>query len=364
MINYSIGMKLRKYIWSFVTALLIISCSKKEDISGKVEGIWQTEWDDMLDGDLDNMTVKEIIALNDDGTFEQIFSGSIDFDDWDNETQVAYAVLIEGKWHVGKPDKIVLQYDMNQFEVEIGKSAIEADYSDAAIGLLTGNWGGALSGFLKGSNTDKLNQKVEAEVEKQVKKYFRDMFVNINKDKKAFSNVEISSGTLSAKINHGFMGRDCVYYSSSNKSPESSVANNRSVKESTAKKTSSSSHKQMESSSASTGNSNDDWIVGFNGSIGKYPIKMYLNLKNINNYDWCEVEGKYCYTSSGSGSYLYLSGVRQGESLELSEYNDKGEVSGTFNGKLEIYGNLAWFEYSGTFTNYAGKTFNFSLKSN
>ncbi len=116
--------------------------------------------------------------------------------------------------------------------------------------------------------------------------------------------------------------------------------------------------------SQSGADSKADWVVEFKGSIGKYPIKMYLNLKNIDDYDWCEVEGKYCYTSSGSGSYLYVSGVKQGDSMELTEYNDKGEKTGTFYGEMEIYGNLSSMEYTGTFTNYKGKDFKFSLRYN
>ena len=91
---------------------------------------------------------------------------------------------------------------------------------------------------------------------------------------------------------------------------------------------------------------------------------MYIDIKNINNYDYSRVEGKYRYTKSGSGSYLTLSGVKRGDTMELTEYNDKGEVTGRFEGTLQIFGRLASMEYTGTFTNYQGKTFSFSLRYN
>ena len=116
--------------------------------------------------------------------------------------------------------------------------------------------------------------------------------------------------------------------------------------------------------SVNESSTNESWVVEFEGKIGKYPIKMYLDLKNKDNYDYCPVEGSYCYTASGSGAYIYLSGVKRGERMELTEYNDNGEVTGRFEGTLQIFGRLASMEYTGTFTNYQGKTFSFSLRYN
>ena len=194
----------------FMTAILF-SCAKKEDVTDKVPGVWETDWTDVLDGDLDDITVNEKIAFDSDGSFSQLFSGTVKFDDWENESEVSYLVAVEGRWEVEEADNIVLHYDMNQFATEIGKSDIEADYTDAAIGLLTGDMGDVFTGLLKSGNTDRLNKKVEAEVEKQITRYFKDMFHEINKDRKAFTNVEIHGNTMSADVNHGFFGREAVY---------------------------------------------------------------------------------------------------------------------------------------------------------
>lgn len=357
-------MRFRDYFLIILVATFFLSCKQNEDISGKVVGIWETDWIEDLSGDLDEMTVNEVIAFDSTGVFQQVFSGNVEYDDWDNQTDVAYIVVVGGKWQIVKPDNIVLQYDMNQFEIEIGNVTIDADYTDAAIGLLTGDWGDVLSGIIKGNNTDKISKKVEAEVNKQVSKYFKDLFRVMNKDKKSFSSVEISPGTLTAKVNRGFMGSTVVYDKMiPSHATNSMVSNKPSKSQSSTVESSHGSRSQIKSYKSNyNADAKEDWIVEFEGSIGKYPVKMYLNLKNIDNYDWCEVEGKYCYTSSGSGSYLYLSGVRQGDSMKLSEYNDKGEITGTFEGSFNIYGNLSSIEYTGTFTNYKGKTFNFSLR--
>ena len=101
----------------------------------------------------------------------------------------------------------------------------------------------------------------------------------------------------------------------------------------------------------------------FEGVIGKYPIQMVLNFTDIDNYDNCRVVGKYRYTETGEGGVLELYGEKKGDYLVLKEYSE-GEVTGTFSGTVMIYGNLASFEYSGTFTTSQGKSFEFNLHSN
>ncbi len=334
----------RLYIFLISVAIILGACTSKDNISGKVEGIWETDWDDYLDGDLDDLTVNEVIAFDEDGTFQQIFSGSVKYDDWENDTKVKYVVGTGGKWHIVKPDKIVLNYDINQFVFEIGDVYLKGDYTDAAIGLITGDWGDVVSGLLSASNTTQINKKVKDAINEQLPKYFKDMFRKINKDKKAFYNVEISSGTLSATVNRGgFFGDDAIYDKKSE-----SISHNTSQKQ----------------NKSETSGDTDDWIVEFEGSIGKYPVKMFLNIKDINDFDECEIEGSYCYTSSGSGDFISLYGVKRGETLELSEYNEEGEMTGSFDGRLDIFGNFSSMEYVGTFTNYAGKTFDFTLSYN
>lgn len=91
----------------------------------------------------------------------------------------------------------------------------------------------------------------------------------------------------------------------------------------------------------------------FSGTVGKYPIEMELTLNSDNS-----VTGRYRYTKTGGG-WLTLTGYRDGDFMELSEYTSDGQSTGEFSGTVNV--GLRWVEYSGTFTNYKGKSFKFSL---
>ena len=97
--------------------------------------------------------------------------------------------------------------------------------------------------------------------------------------------------------------------------------------------------------------------VYLSGSIGedmdgKYPVQMEIYVY-ANGY----IEGNYFYESEGPYNRLAIIGNKSGKSIRLDEYNDKGQCTGTFNGTYS--GGV----YSGTFTNYKGKKFNFKLTS-
>ena len=93
--------------------------------------------------------------------------------------------------------------------------------------------------------------------------------------------------------------------------------------------------------------------AAFSGTVGKYPIEMELTLNSDNS-----VTGRYRYTKTGGG-WLTLTGHRDGDFMELSEYTSDGQSTGEFSGTVNA--GLRWVEYSGTFTNYKGKSFKFSL---
>ncbi len=87
------------------------------------------------------------------------------------------------------------------------------------------------------------------------------------------------------------------------------------------------------------------WTGSIKGAGG---ITMYIN--SVTGEFW------YYYNKFGPNAKLYLSVLsNNGNFLELYEQNDYGEVTGTFSGTLT--GN----SYSGTFTNYKGRSFSFSL---
>lgn len=93
-------------------------------------------------------------------------------------------------------------------------------------------------------------------------------------------------------------------------------------------------------------------IWEFTGSIGKYPIVMWFDINSDT-----DISGSYYYQSSGPDAKLSLTGIRYGDNLQLVETNDKGEVTGTFDGYINYPGR----SYHGTFTNYKGTEFEFNL---
>ena len=99
-------------------------------------------------------------------------------------------------------------------------------------------------------------------------------------------------------------------------------------------------------------NATPSYSLNFYGKIGKYPVQMEIYVY-ANGY----IEGNYFYESQGPYNRLAIIGNKSGKSIRLDEYNDKGQRTGTFNGTYS--GGV----YSGTFTNYKGKKFNFKLTS-
>lgn len=216
------SINLHRLSWLSLTLLLFLvlstNCKEKKDVSGEIVGNWKTEWDDILDGDLDEITVEEILILRDEneagskGRFVQVFSGSVKYDDWENETEIPYVVEAEGSWRVEKKDQVILNYDIDETTIKIGESTIEADYSDLGIGLLTGDLGSFIEGALQVGQVKELNRKVEDLVKKGVSSFFRSMFIEMNKEKKSLTSVVIYGNTMNCEVNHGFWGRDQNYY--------------------------------------------------------------------------------------------------------------------------------------------------------
>ncbi len=86
----------------------------------------------------------------------------------------------------------------------------------------------------------------------------------------------------------------------------------------------------------------------YDGTIGKYPIRMTINVEA----GW----GEYYYKSKGPKHTLGLRIYFKGSRLIMEEYNDYGELTGYFEGK---YGNVI----TGTFyATQSGKKYNFKVK--
>lgn len=96
--------------------------------------------------------------------------------------------------------------------------------------------------------------------------------------------------------------------------------------------------------------------VTLRGKIGgKYPVEMQLDVSDLS-----DISGRYRYTASGSGYWLDLKGDIYKQHLSMKEYNEKGECSGSWEGECFDAEDSGW-SFSGTMTNYAGKTFQVSL---
>lgn len=95
--------------------------------------------------------------------------------------------------------------------------------------------------------------------------------------------------------------------------------------------------------------------VCLTGKIGgKYPVEMMLDMS-----DWDNVNGRYRYTSSGSGAWLSLRGSLSEGSISMKEYNEKGECCGTWEG--ECWRPDGKFIFTGSMTTSAGKSFSVEL---
>ena len=190
-----------------VACALAASCGHGEDISGRLQGVWQTEWDADLKGEVKGIQVYERVAFingNDSGShgdFLQLFTGTVDFDDNENQGSVPYLVSVKGDWVVKNADEVEMNYDVNSLKVQVSKGSLDSQY--AAMG----------EGFNLKVSADgrQLKQKVEDMVTRQITSYFRDMFHDINKDKIGMSSVVINGKMLTCKAGGGMMGRKLTY---------------------------------------------------------------------------------------------------------------------------------------------------------
>lgn len=90
--------------------------------------------------------------------------------------------------------------------------------------------------------------------------------------------------------------------------------------------------------------------ITLKGTINeKYEIVMQITI------DYQSISGSYYYIKNGSGNVLGLSGNLSNEKMNLTEYNEKGENTGLFDGTFDT------ICYSGTFTNYKGVKMPFKL---
>lgn len=96
----------------------------------------------------------------------------------------------------------------------------------------------------------------------------------------------------------------------------------------------------------------EEKVIHLTGIIaGKYPIDMTLDLGNET--------GTYYYVKNGPGNTLslHITALDDDGNIVIEEYNDNGEQTGVFEGRVMNDGKI-----DGWFTNYQGKEMTFSLQ--
>lgn len=196
-----------------VLLLSLAACEKPKSVAGKILGAWQTEWTDDLEGDLDEITINETIYFEPEGnskskgTFEQMFLGSVEFDNFKKEAELNYAVHITGEWTIKDRNNIILKYDIKDMQVEVGVGSVETDNVQALSHLVSGNW----VGFLLTVADESISNKDLEQSKKIITKYFKTKFQEINKDKKGLNKVVIDDDIMTCKVSGGWFGRKLTY---------------------------------------------------------------------------------------------------------------------------------------------------------
>lgn len=113
--------------------------------------------------------------------------------------------------------------------------------------------------------------------------------------------------------------------------------------------------------------------IEFDGAVDRYTTKNFTMEVNFDND---KVKGKYQYSTSPAGAFLFLVGEVQKDvikpgfysyGINIDEQGDYGQHSGDFNGTLilERESNKAPYRWimSGEYVNFRGQTFNFKFES-
>lgn len=207
---------MKKFTSTILLAFVLInffSC-KKEDVSGKLQGVWETQWDDKLEDKAGSIDVKDILIFKNEndagfsGKFVQIFYGNAMLD---AAGSVPYSLMIEGSWKVENSNNVIMNYNIGKMEFTVGKSDKVADYSEAGLAMLADKFDGSLSDALKIKDNDNISDHAESLAESQVVKFFKDRFHKINKDKKGLMNVTIEGNMMNCKVNSGAFGSKLTF---------------------------------------------------------------------------------------------------------------------------------------------------------
>lgn len=221
----------------FSIVAMLTGCKKPASIAGRLEGVWETEWEKNIGkNDVEDLHVTEVIQFTSpenkksskSGEFIQIFTGDVDFDDWEYEENIKFRVTVSGKWQLSGPDELVLNYDFSSLNVETGESNVKGtDNIDLAIDFLTGNYGSMFANALYGAAEEKkANAKITESVNKEVTRFFKEYLRKLKSKKPAMKDIVIADDEMKCKMNTGFFGKEVIYdYKGEAYTPQSISAN-------------------------------------------------------------------------------------------------------------------------------------------
>lgn len=339
-------------------AWLAAGCSRPDSVAFHIDGIWETEWKDYIgEDDVDDIRVTEMLVLEHDdasgehGRFGQIFSGEVDFDDFEYEQAINYVARVSGTWKIVKDNNLEMSYDMESLETSTGKSDVDVDYSDAIVDLFSGNFVSALVGSAMNSNeTDRANKRIDKAVARQVELFFKNYLRELNHNKKSLTDIVIDGDMMTCEVNTGWFGRDAVY-DRKKVGPQAGMSQQQS-----ARSTGYTSADEGDAPCAS-----EDELLElpcFRGKLaGKYDIEFFYDPRTPRPTD--SVQALYHYGKGKNGNLELYGSVDAGGRMNLTEYNDSGKTTGTWNVVLSQEDGR--WRIRGTMTNYKGKTFSVEL---
>lgn len=340
--------------------LLCAACSRPDSIAGYVDGIWETEWEDYVgEDDVDDIRITETLFLEpeetsaEQGRFGQVFTGEVDFDDFEYEQTINFQVVVTGAWKIADNNNIEMSYDLESMETSTGRSNVEADYTDAVVDLFTGNFMSALVGSAMSSNEQtRANERINKAVEKQVEAFFRNYLRELKHNKTVMKDIEIDGDVLRCEINTGWFGRDAVY---DRKTPPAK----KEVVDVPSSQT-------PDSTPAEEGDgpcaSEDELLEAtcFRGKLDdKYDIEFFYDTQTPVPTN--SLQALYHYGTGNNGNLELWGSIDADGNMHLEEYNDSGKQTGTWNVVLSQVGG-GW-KISGSMTNYKGKTFAVDLRT-
>lgn len=193
------------YFICLVSLFITTGCTGKgPDVSGKLEGVWETKWDDKGEG-IDNLKAEEIIAfLNDEysnskGKFRQVFFGDADIEDGES---CRFVVTVSGTWSVEDTDGVALNYNTADAHTYILSGSEVAD-TEEALKYITGDWNLPIGKKLDDSIYPQ--SSADKNAEKVIDAFFKGMFSDMNEDDPTMLSVVVKGSRMECKVNPKFM---------------------------------------------------------------------------------------------------------------------------------------------------------------